>query len=56
MAMEALWDALCGNEEQVPVQAWHKQVLDERRRQIEGGEAIFVDWETAKERIRRRIS
>jgi hypothetical protein len=40
----------------VPVQEWHKQVLDERRRQIDAGEAKFVDWDTAKARIRDRIS
>jgi putative addiction module component (TIGR02574 family) len=56
MAMEALWDSLCQDEAQIPVQEWHKQVLDERRRQIETGEAKFVDWETAKARIRDRIS
>jgi hypothetical protein len=56
MAMEALWDSLCQDEASIPVQEWHKQVLDERRRQIETGEAKFVDWATAKERIRDRIS
>ncbi|MGA3169395.1 MAG: addiction module protein [Chthoniobacteraceae bacterium] len=59
MAMEALWDNLCRDEGQVPVQEWHKQLLNERRerrRQVEAGEAKFVDWETAKARIRDRIS
>ncbi len=55
-AMEALWDNLCRNETQVPVPEWHKQVLDERQRQIETGEAKFVDWDIAKARIRDRIS
>jgi hypothetical protein len=56
MAMEALGDSLCQEEVNIPVQEWHKQVLDERRRQIETGRANFIDWETAKERIRNRIS
>ena len=55
-AVEALWDALCRDEAQIPVQDWHKQILDERRRQIDAGEAKFADWETARERIRSRIS
>ena len=55
-AMEALWDALCRDESQIPVQEWHKQLLDERQRQIDAGEAKFVNWETAKARIRDRIS
>lgn len=56
MTMEALWDDLCRNEQEIPVQDWHKQVLDERQRQIDADEARFVDWETAKARIRDRIS
>jgi putative addiction module component (TIGR02574 family) len=56
MAMEALWDNLCREEAQVPVQEWHKQLLDQRRKEIESGEVKFVDWETAKTRIRNRIS
>lgn len=54
--MEAIWDDLCGHEEEIPIPDWHKTVLDERERQIAEGKAMFVDWETAKERIRKRIS
>ena len=56
MAMEALWDNLCHDEAQIPVQEWHKEILDERQRQIDAGDAKFVDFETAKSRIRDRIS
>ena len=54
--MEALWDELCCREEEIPVADWHREVLDERERQIEEGKATFSDWETAKERIAKRIS
>ena len=54
--MEALWDDLCGREEEIPIPDWHKTVLDERERQIAEGKAKFVDWETAKESIRKRTS
>lgn len=54
--MEALWDELCEREEEIPVQDWHKQVLDERERQIAEGKATFADWETAKDRISKRVS
>ena len=40
MAMEALWDDLCRNEEQIPVPGWHKEILDERQRQIDAASAI----------------
>lgn len=56
MAMEALWDSLCRDETQVPVPDWQRELLDERQRQVASGEAKFIDWETAKIRIRDRIS
>ena len=55
-AMEMLWDDLCRNEKQIPVADWQKELLDERQRQIEAGEAKFSDWESAKKRIRDRTS
>jgi putative addiction module component (TIGR02574 family) len=53
-AMEMLWDDLCRNEQQIPVADWQKDLLDDRQRQIEAGEAKFSDWESAKKRIRDR--
>jgi hypothetical protein len=55
-AMEALWDDLCRREEAVPVPQWHKDLLDERERLVEQGNARFIDWEAAKKRISERIS
>ena len=50
-AMEALWDDLCRQEENIPVPQWHQDLLDERESLIQQGKATFVDWETAKKRI-----
>jgi len=55
-AMEALWNDLCRHEEALPVHDWQKEVLDERERLIESGEAQFVEWEEAKKRITREVS
>jgi hypothetical protein len=54
-AMEAIWRSLSKLEDQVPVPDWHKQVLDERQRQIDAGEATFGSLEEMKERGRKRI-
>jgi hypothetical protein len=54
--MEMLWDDLCRNERKIPVADWQKEMLDERQRQIDAGEAKFSDWESAKERILKRTS
>ena len=55
-AMEMLWDDLCQNERKIPAADWQKEMLDERQRQIDAGEARFSDWESAKKRIRERTS
>lgn len=55
-AMEALWDNLCRQEENIPVAQWHRDLLDERERLIGQGKAAFLDWETAKKRIAEKTS
>jgi hypothetical protein len=55
-AMEALWTDLCQHEEVLPVHDWQKEILDEREGLIKKGEAQFLDWEEAKQRIIRETS
>jgi putative addiction module component (TIGR02574 family) len=54
--MEALWDELREAESELPVPDWHRQVLEERERQVSEGTAKFIPWEAAKERIAKRVS
>ena len=54
--MEALWDDLCQHEASLPIHEWQKEILDEREQLIEKGEAQFLDWEEAKQRITRETS
>jgi putative addiction module component (TIGR02574 family) len=53
-AMEAIWRSLSKQDDQVPVPDWHRQLLDERQRQIDAGEAGFISLEEMKERVRQR--
>ena len=52
--LEALWNDLCRDEQNIPVPQWHKDLLDERERLVREGKAHFEDWETAKKRISKR--
>ncbi len=54
--MEALWQDLCSNQEQIPVPQWHKEILDSRARLVEEGQAKFMDWDSAKKRMADRIA
>jgi hypothetical protein len=54
-AMEALWSDLC-KRAAIAVPQWHKDILDQRQREIDEGKAEFIDWETAKKELRERTS
>ena len=53
-AMEALWVDLSRDSKHFESPVWHASVLRERQREIDSGDARFLDWEEAKELIRRR--
>jgi len=54
-AMELLWDDLARYPESVESPAWHKDILDERRQKVVEAEAQFMDWETVKTEIRKKV-
>lgn len=55
-AMEELWDDLCHSAEGVASPMWHGEVLAERERRVEAGEASFHDWADVKARLLRKSS
>jgi hypothetical protein len=54
--MEELWDDLRARAEGVPMPQWHNDLLNERERLIDTGEAQFDDWDAAKKRITEQSS
>jgi hypothetical protein len=55
-AMEAIWASLSANPEAIESPAWHEEELRVREARVASGEAKFIDWEKAKEGIRRQTS
>ena len=53
--MELLWEALARSPESIESPTWHKNILDERHQRIAEGNAQFMDWETAKTEIRKKV-
>ena len=43
--MEALWDALIDEESEIESPEWHGDILEERKRKIEKGNAEFLSLE-----------
>lgn len=54
-AMELLWEDLARSPESIDSPAWHQDILDGRRQRIAEGQAQFVDWETAKAEMRKKL-
>lgn len=55
-AMESLWEDLARTPEAIESPAWHKEVLEERLQSLAEGKTQFIDWETAKEALRKKLS
>jgi hypothetical protein len=53
--MESIWEDLCRNAGDVASPEWHKDVLNEREKNLKSGVDSFIDWEDAKKRIRKKI-
>lgn len=51
-AMELLWADLSRKSGNLPSPAWHREVLEERRRLVAEGELKFLDWDIAMAKLR----
>ena len=43
--MEALWDSFLDEEAEIKSPGWHRDILEERKKKIEAGEAEFISLE-----------
>ena len=53
--IERVWESLRSDEEKFESPAWHRDVLEARKKLHAEGKARFSPWSEAKERIRRRV-
>lgn len=56
LAMESLWDDLCRLRPPMEPPAWHRNILDQRERNLQAGSDALLDWEDAKRAIRERMA
>ena len=52
--MEALWIDLTRDQNKYPSPSWHFDELARTEQAIDSGQMKFVEWENAKQSIRRR--
>ena len=53
--MDALWDDLTHDAEPFQSPAWHEDVLKETQQRVDNGEVEVLDWEKAKELLRKQL-
>ena len=54
--METLWADLSRNEALYESPAWHGDVLNDRAERVKNGTESFMDWETAKQQLREKLT
>ena len=54
--MEFLWEELSRDEDTLESPAWHEEALREAEADIKSGKAKFIEWNEAKELIRRKTA
>ena len=53
--MEAIWEDLSREDEEVESPRWHKKALQETEQRLNSGEEEKFDWQTAKKELRERF-
>jgi hypothetical protein len=53
LAMEALWESMCQDPQEVESPAWHEELLEQRRKRMANGEVGFVPLERLRELLGR---
>lgn len=53
-AMEELWESLSRDEGRLESPTWHAEVLEETRQNYAAGREQPIDWEAAKQELRKR--
>ena len=53
--MELLWADISKRPSDLPSPAWHRNVLDERRRLVADGKLGFLDWDTTIAELREEL-
>ena len=53
--MEAIWEDLSKEEEQMESPDWHKKALQETEHRLSSGQEKIVDWQDTKKEPRNRF-
>jgi putative addiction module component (TIGR02574 family) len=53
--LQSLWDRIAATPETIPVPEWHREILDERLKDLKADPAAGDKWEVVQERLRKKL-
>ena len=53
--MEAIWEDLSKEDDQIESPDWHHQALQETDQRLRSGQESIIDWHDAKKELRKRF-
>lgn len=53
--LQSLWDRIAASPESIPVPDWHRDILDERLKDLEVNPEAGDSWDVVRERLRSKF-
>ena len=53
--LQSLWDRIAATPQTIPVPDWHREILDERLKDLEADPDAGDSWEVVQERLRKKF-
>ena len=53
--LRSLWDRIAASPETIPVPEWHREILDERMKDLQAASDAGDSWEVVQERLRKKF-
>lgn len=53
--LQSLWDRIAATPETIPVPDWHREVLDERLKDLDADPGAGDSWDAVQERLRKKF-
>ena len=53
--LQSLWDRIAASPDTIPVPDWHREILDERLKDLEANPQAGDYWEAVQERLRKKF-
>ena len=53
--LQSLWNRIAATPETIPVPDWHREIIDERVKELDVDPEAGEDWDVVKERLRKKF-